>query len=90
MSPYEAAKDGHTGQHSHGKGIEGVYGPGSYTDTEFIPLPEDCRRILKYLAKITPGFTKHDEVLEDVHFHGSDMPIIPGPIKNQAFVRIRD
>lgn len=65
---------------------KGAYGPGTFTDTSFTPLPKECRRILEYLAKGTPGFTTDPALLNDVEFHGRDLPIIPGPIKAQAFV----
>ncbi|KAK5132247.1 hypothetical protein LTR08_009235 [Meristemomyces frigidus] len=61
-----------------------VYGPGTFTDTEFIPVPKDCRRVLAWLASVTPGFTKDSKALENVHFHGSDMPALPGPLKPQV------
>lgn len=68
--------------------IEGTYGPGTYTDTSFIPVPEDAKRLLLHLASITPGFTKDSEVLDAVDFIGDDLPIIPGPIKAQVMVSI--
>ena len=64
--------------------ISGVYGPGTFADTSFIPLPQDCRRILQWLASVTPGFTKDPKALEDVHWHGQDLPLFPGPPKSQA------
>jgi hypothetical protein len=67
--------------------IHDLYGPGTFTDAEFIPLTQDCRRLLKYFAEVTPGFTKDSAVLEAVDFHGRDLPILPGPIKAQALVR---
>lgn len=72
---------------SEHKTTEGVYGPGTYTDTEFISVPEDSRRLLKHLASITPGFTNDPTLLDDVEFTGGDLPIIPGPIKAQVLVR---
>ncbi|PHH67874.1 hypothetical protein CDD82_1039 [Ophiocordyceps australis] len=62
---------------------KGVYGPGTFTDTVFTPLPTECRRLLKYFADATPGFTKDAKAL-DVNFHGEDLPRIPGPLKAQA------
>ena len=73
--PFEAGK------------IEHVYGPGSYTDNEFIPVPQDAERLLKYFASKTPGFTRDLSQLEKVKFGGSDMSIIPGPLKPQVLVR---
>ncbi|PHH79478.1 hypothetical protein CDD80_4705 [Ophiocordyceps camponoti-rufipedis] len=63
--------------------VKGVYGPGTYTDTSFTPLPKECQRLLKYFAENTPGFTKDAKDL-DVNFHGDDLPMIPGPLKSQA------
>lgn len=65
---------------------EGGYGPGTYVDKEFTPVPVEARRILHYLAEITPGFTKEEAVLDQVTFEGDDLPIIPGPAKSQVFV----
>ena len=66
--------------------VKDVYGPGTYTDTEYIPPVEDCERLLKHLASISPGFTKDAKALAAVQFHGSDLPILPSPIKAQALV----
>ncbi|KAK3614451.1 hypothetical protein LTR56_027246 [Elasticomyces elasticus] len=63
------------------KTIEGVYGPGSYTDVTFIPVPQDCERVLKWVASTTPGFAKEPTLLKEVVFHGDDFPHIPGPLK---------
>jgi hypothetical protein len=67
---------------------EEIYGPGTFTDTKFIPLPEDCSRILKYFASVTPGFTTDDAVLSSVKFEGGDLPLLPGPIKSQAVTAV--
>jgi hypothetical protein len=64
-----------------------VYGPGTFTDVEFTPVPQECTRLLHHLASSTPGFTTDPGVLDNVHFHGAEYPIIPGPLKSQAFVR---
>lgn len=58
-----------------------IYGPGSFMDTEFTPVPQDTARIFEYLAKNTPGFTQDKELWNTVKFNGSELPIIPGPIK---------
>ncbi|KAJ5168041.1 alpha methylacyl-CoA racemase [Penicillium canariense] len=58
-----------------------VYGPGTYIDKHFIPVPEDARRVFELLAKATPGFTEDPRVLDSVSFEGSLEPIISGPIK---------
>ncbi|KAH7041516.1 CoA-transferase family III domain-containing protein [Microdochium trichocladiopsis] len=60
------------------------YGPGTYVDEAFLPVPEECKRLLRILAKRTPGFTTDEALLNKVHFHGDDLPCIPGPIKSQA------
>lgn len=73
--------------HKH-KTTEGVYGPGTYTDIDFVPVSQDCRRLLEYLASITPGFTHDSKALEGVEFTGGDLPILPGPIKGQVLVRL--
>lgn len=67
---------------------EGVYGPGTYTDTTFVPVHRECKRILKLLAHKTPGFTKDEKVLDAVTFEGNDLPIIPGPIKSEAMTAV--
>lgn len=61
-------------------------GPGTFVDAEFISVPEDSRRLLKYLAGVTPGFSTDESLLNDVEFSGDDLPIIPGPLKAQVFV----
>lgn len=68
------------------KTTEGLYGPGTYTDTAFIPVPQDSQRLLVHLAQITPGFTKDPKILQDVEFTGGALPVLPGPIKAQVFV----
>jgi hypothetical protein len=60
------------------------YGPGSYVDKHFTPLPEECKRLLRLLAERTPGFTKDASLLDGVRFEGDSLPCIPGPIKSQA------
>jgi hypothetical protein len=68
------------------KTTQGGYGPGTYTDTTFTPLPEECQRLLTYLVKVTPGFTDYKTERNEVEFVGSELPIIPGPLKAQAMV----
>ena len=63
---------------------EGGYGPGTFVDTSFTPLPQECTRLLKWLASKTPGFTSDQRVLDAVKFEGDDLPIIPGPVKSVA------
>jgi hypothetical protein len=65
-----------------------IYGPGTFADVNFTPVPQECKRILRYLAETTPGFTTDPTLLDNVDFHGADYPIIPGPLKSQAFVRV--
>lgn len=61
--------------------VPDVYGPGTHTDSNFTPVPEDTHRIFNYLASQTPGFTKDPEILSRVKFVGDDFPVLPGPIK---------
>ncbi|PSN60747.1 CoA-transferase family III [Corynespora cassiicola Philippines] len=61
--------------------IPDVYGPGTYTDKTFTPVPEDTARIFRQIASQTPGFTQDESVLSKVKFTGEDFPVIPGPIK---------
>ncbi|KAL7912391.1 CoA-transferase family III domain-containing protein [Trichoderma velutinum] len=63
---------------------EGAYGPGTYTDTAFTPVPEDSMRIFRELAARTPGFTKDERLLSGVKFSGDNLPLLAGPIKSQA------
>ncbi|KAM0445326.1 hypothetical protein ACHAPV_002759 [Trichoderma viride] len=65
--------------------VEGVYGPGSFTDTAFTPVPVESKRLLVELAKKTPGFTTDQSLIDGVKFVGDELPCIPGPIKSQAF-----
>jgi hypothetical protein len=73
-----------------GQGIagEGVYGPGTWTDTDFVPIPEECKRLLRVFAAKTPGFTQDEALLAGVQFQGDDLPCIPGPIKAQAVTAV--
>jgi hypothetical protein len=57
------------------------YGPGTYVDRSFSPLPEECRRLLRLIAARTPGFTEDETLLDGVKFEGDHLPCIPGPIK---------
>ncbi|PHH76240.1 hypothetical protein CDD80_1689 [Ophiocordyceps camponoti-rufipedis] len=61
--------------------IDDVYGPGSFTDRGFTPLPQECQRLLKLMADMTPGFSSDNL---DVDFYGNDLPLIAGPLKSQA------
>ena len=67
---------------------EGGYGPGTFVDTSFTPLPQECTRLLKWLASKTPGFTSNQQVLDAVKFEGDDLPIIPGPVKSVALTAV--
>lgn len=58
-----------------------VYGPGTFTDKTFTPVPEDTQRIFRLIASQTPGFTQDERVLSKVQFTGEPFPVIPGPIK---------
>lgn len=68
--------------------ITGIYGPGTFIDASFTPVPEECKRLLKWLASITPGFIKDQDVLESVNFKGDEYPSIPGPLKSVAFTAV--
>lgn len=61
--------------------IADVYGPGTFADKSFTPVPEDTQRIFRLLASQTPGFTQDDALLSKVQFTGEAYPVIPGPIK---------
>ncbi|KAJ9424520.1 hypothetical protein FOXG_15311 [Fusarium oxysporum f. sp. lycopersici 4287] len=65
-----------------------TYGAGTTVDTEFLPLPAECQRLLRLFAARTPGFTKDESLLSGVNFHGDDLPCIPGPIKSQAVTAV--
>lgn len=67
---------------------EESYGPGTYVDTTFSPLPEECKRLLRLFAARTPGFTTDETLLEGVQFVGDDLPCIPDPIKSQAVTAV--
>jgi hypothetical protein len=64
------------------------YGPGTHIDDSFLPLPLECRRLLRLFAARTPGFTEDDAFLDGVQFEGDDLPCIPGPIKSQAVTAV--
>ncbi|KAK1993395.1 CoA-transferase family III [Colletotrichum falcatum] len=59
-----------------------IYGPGSWIDSEALPVPEDAKRLLRILADSTPGFTKDPSILDSVKFTGSSDTIVPGPLKS--------
>ncbi|CAG9948143.1 unnamed protein product [Clonostachys rosea f. rosea IK726] len=59
-----------------------IYGPGTWIDSEALPVPDDARRLLKVLAEATPGFTKDPVILNTVTFKGSPETIVPGPLKS--------
>ncbi|CAH0055568.1 unnamed protein product [Clonostachys solani] len=59
-----------------------IYGPGTWIDSEAVPVPDDARRLFKVLAEATPGFTKDPTILNTVSFTGSPEPIVPGPLKS--------
>ncbi|KAJ4350674.1 hypothetical protein N0V95_004522 [Ascochyta clinopodiicola] len=61
--------------------ITDVYGPGTYIDKSFVPVPEDTARIFRLIASQTPGFTQDEALLSKVKFTGEEYPVIPGPIK---------
>ncbi len=67
---------------------EDHYGPGTHVDTSFVPVPEECRRLLRIFAAKTPGFTQKEDLLDGVRFEGDDLPCIPGPIKAQVVTAV--
>lgn len=58
-----------------------VYGPGTFIDKDVLPVPQDARRVLEYLAAQTPFFTQDKSAWNTVHFEGQPDPVIPGPMK---------
>ncbi|KAL1857808.1 hypothetical protein Plec18170_003032 [Paecilomyces lecythidis] len=58
-----------------------IYGPGTFIDKEFLPVPDDARRVFEFLARTTPGFTKDTRAWDSVQFEGHAEPMIPGPLK---------
>ncbi|KAK3317655.1 CoA-transferase family III domain-containing protein [Cercophora scortea] len=62
--------------------ITDVYGPGTYADRVFVPVPRDTARIFRLLASQTPGFTQDEALLSKVRFVGEDYLVLPGPIKS--------
>ncbi|KAB5518013.1 CoA-transferase family III domain-containing protein [Coniochaeta sp. 2T2.1] len=64
------------------------YGPGTYIDNSFVPVPEECQRLLRLFVARTPGFTQDEALLNGVEFEGDDLPCIPGPIKTQAVTAV--
>lgn len=58
------------------------YGPGTFTDREFQPAPDEAARIFRLLADQTPGFTTDHLLLDKVRFTGEPYPVIPGPFKS--------
>ncbi|KXJ96482.1 CoA-transferase family III domain-containing protein [Microdochium bolleyi] len=59
-----------------------AYGPGSWVDSDALPVPDDARRLLKILAGATPGFTRDPAALDSVKFTGSPDTVVPGPLKS--------
>lgn len=58
-----------------------IYGPGTFIDKEFLPVPDDARRVFEFLARTTPGFTKDTRAWDSVQFEGHAEPMISGPLK---------
>lgn len=58
-----------------------VYGPGTFTDLTFVPVPQESERIFRFLVSQTPSFTQNEVLLSKVRFEGEADPVIPGPIK---------
>ncbi|KAK3997894.1 succinate--hydroxymethylglutarate CoA-transferase [Cladorrhinum sp. PSN332] len=71
----------------HQPRIPDVYGPGTFTDREYLPVPTEAARIFQLLVDQTPGFTtagsgSSSSLLSKVKFAGEEYPLIPGPIKS--------
>jgi hypothetical protein len=64
------------------------YGAGTCVDKTFVPVPEECNKLLRTFAAQTPGFTQDDALLDGVQFEGDDLPCIPGPIKSQVITSV--
>jgi hypothetical protein len=64
------------------------YGPGTYVDTGFTPVPIECKRLLRLFAAKVNGFTQAERLLDGVIFEGDDLPCIPGPIKTQVITAV--
>jgi hypothetical protein len=58
-----------------------IYGPGTFVDENFLPVPDDARRVFEILANATENFTKDPRVWDSVKFEGHNDPMIPGPLK---------
>ncbi|CAJ0549991.1 Ff.00g065860.m01.CDS01 [Fusarium sp. VM40] len=65
-----------------------IYGPGTFIDKNFIPIPIDAKRVFELLASQTPGFTKSPDVWSTVTFSGGSTPVIPGPIKSPVVAAV--
>jgi hypothetical protein len=72
----------------HESDSEDGYGPRTYVDQSFTPVPKECQRLLRIFAAKTPGFTHDEALLDGVKFKGDDLPCIPGPIKTQAITAV--
>jgi len=66
---------------SHKPRIPDIYGPGTYTDNVFVPVPRDAQRIFRLLASQTPGFTQDGSLWAKIRFVGEGYPVLPGPMK---------
>lgn len=67
---------------------EGGYGPGSWVDAFYTPVPEECKRVLEMLVQEAPGFPKDHRLLDSVTFEGGDLSCIPGPLKSQVLTAV--
>ncbi|KAK4166931.1 succinate--hydroxymethylglutarate CoA-transferase [Cladorrhinum sp. PSN259] len=59
-----------------------IYGPGTFTDREYLAVPDEAARIFRLLVQQTPGFTTDPVLLAKAHFTGEEYNVIPGPIKS--------
>jgi hypothetical protein len=65
-----------------------VYGPGTFTDVDVLPVPDDAGRIFEILARKTPGFTQDRDVWDTVKFEGQEGSMIPGPLKSPVLAGV--
>ncbi|KAK4223196.1 succinate--hydroxymethylglutarate CoA-transferase [Podospora fimiseda] len=59
--------------------VPNVYGPGTFTDRECLPVPDEAARLLRLLINQTPNFNSDPS---KVQFTGEPYPLIPGPLKS--------
>lgn len=45
-----------------------IYGPGTFDDEHFLPVPDDARRIFEIIVNATENFTKDSRIWDSVKF----------------------